>query len=178
MAWLSKQVVVNALGDSRLKEAAAPINAIAATANQDLKKVSLYALANLADPSSEKIMTEEAEKSGFQYENTNATASALLYAEMLLKDGNNTLSGKIAESFLKQATADNQVSIRSTALKILVDSRKNESSNILIDAVSDKNIQYRAAALKFAAPYLNPASTALWIAQMEKSDAVIIKERL
>ena len=172
----AQQAIVNALGDSRLKEAAEPINAIAATASQDFKKVSLYALANIADPSSEKIMTEEAEKSGFQYENTNATASALLYAETLLKDGNNTLSGKIAESFLKQATADNQVGIRSAALKILADSRKNESSNILIDAVSDKNMQYRAAALKFAAPYLNPASTALWIAQMEKSDAVIKAE--
>jgi HEAT repeat protein len=172
----AQQAIVNALGDSRLKEAAEPVGALAVTANQDLKKISLYALANIADPSSEKIMTGEAEKSGFQYENTNATASALLYAEMLLKDGNNTLSGKIAESFLKQLTADNQVSIRSAALKILVDSRKNESSNILIAAAGDKNIQYRAAALKFAVPYLNPVSTALWIAQMEKSDAVIKAE--
>ncbi|MBB5634548.1 HEAT repeat protein [Pedobacter cryoconitis] len=172
----AQQAIVNALGDSRLKEAAGPVNALVATADQDLKKVALYALANIADPSSEKIMTAEAEKSGFQYENTNATASALLYTEMLLKDGNNTLSGQIAESFLKQATADNQVGIRSAALKILVDSRKNESSNILITAAGDKNIQYRAAALKFSAPYLNPASAALWIDKMEKSDAVIKAE--
>ena len=172
----AQQVIVNALGNSRLKDAARPVQVIAATANQDLKKIALYALANIADPSSEKIMTEEALKSGFQYENTNATASALLYAEMLLKDGNNTLSGKIAESFLKQTTADYQVGIRSAALKILVDSRKNESSNILIDAAGDKNIQYRAAALKFAAPYLNPASTALWIDKINKSDVVIKAE--
>ncbi|QNK61549.1 DUF1080 domain-containing protein [Pedobacter sp. PAMC26386] len=162
--------IVNALGDSRLKEAAGAINTIAGDSNPDLQKIALYALANIADPSSERIMTGAAEKSGYQFENTNATASALLYAEMLLKDGNNTLSGQIAESILKNAVADNQVSTRSAALKILVDSRKNESSNILIDAVGDKNVKYRAAALKFAAPYLNPVSTELWIGKMDKAD--------
>ncbi|KIO76770.1 hypothetical protein TH53_13205 [Pedobacter lusitanus] len=165
--------IANALGDSRFKEAAGPLQTISANADQNLKKVSLYALAKIADPSSESILTEAAEKSGFQYENTNATAAVLLYAEMLLKDGNNTLSAKIAEFLLKQATADNQVAVRSAALKILADSRKNESSNILINAAGDQHIQYRAAALKFAAPYLNPASTALWVDKMEKAEPAI-----
>lgn len=164
--------IVNALGDSRSKDAAAAINKLTADAQPELKKIALYALANIADPSSAKIMTAAAEQSGFRYENTNATAAALLYAENLLKEGNNTLSGQIAESFLKQASADNQVGIRSAALKILTDSRKDQGSNILIEAVADKNSQYRAAALKFAVPYLNPASTVLWIAKLEKSDAV------
>lgn len=168
----SQLAIVNALGDSRSKDAAEAINKLAGSDQPELKKVALYALANIADPSSEKIMTAAAEKSGFQYENTNATASALLYAENLLKDGNNTLSGQLAESFLKQASADNQNGIRSAALKILTDSRKDQGSNLLIEAVGDKNSQYRAAALKFAVPYLNPASTVLWISKLDKSDAV------
>ena len=168
----SQLAIVNALGDSRFKGAAETIHKLAGDAQPELKKIALYALANIADPSSAKIITDAAAQSGFQYENTNATAAALLYAENLLRDGNHTLSGQLAESFLKQASADHQVGIRSAVLKLLTDSRKDQASTILIEAVGDKNSQYRAAALKFAAPYLNPASAALWINKLDKSDAV------
>lgn len=168
--------VVNALGAIRSKDAVQAITVLAEGNSPNLIKISLNALADIADPASEKVITGAAEKSGYQFENTNATASAVLYAERLFKDGNIVLAGKIAESLVQKTTADNQVHIRTAALKILADSRKDESTAILMEAVNSKNSQYRAAALKFAAPGLNTANTALWVNKMEKSDPVTSTE--
>jgi hypothetical protein len=92
----AKLSIVEALGNSRTKEAAQPINALAAGSDQNLVKVSLFALAYIADPSSEAVMVAAAEKSGYKFENTNAAAAALLYAEALLENGNAALAAKIA----------------------------------------------------------------------------------
>jgi len=162
--------IIEALGDSRTKEAVQAINAFAVDNDQNLVKVSLLALANIADPSSEQLMSTAAEKSGYKFENTNATASYLLYAEMLNRDGNGILATKIAKQLMEKSVEEDQIHIRTAALKILVDADKENSTQYLLVAVNDKNIKYQAAALKFAIPYLTSATTALWVKKLKKSD--------
>lgn len=103
----AKLSVVEALGDIRAKDAAKPIAALT-TGDNDLAKMSLYALAYIADPASEAVMAAAAEKSGFKYENTNAVAAYLIYAEQLMKNGNKELANNIAKKILEKATADEQ----------------------------------------------------------------------
>ncbi len=169
----AKLSIIEALGDCRSKDAVSAIKAFALDNDKNLAKVALFALANIADPSSEQIMAEAAEKSGYLFESTNATTSNLLYAEMLLKDGNESLAAKIAKQLMEKAVTANQTHIRTAALKILVDVNKEKSTQLLLDAVNDNNKQYRAAALRFAVPYLTPATNALWIKKLGKADDAI-----
>jgi HEAT repeat protein len=162
--------IIEALGDCRSKEAVNTIKAFAEGNDNDLVKMSLYALANIADPSSEQLMATASEKSGYKFDNTNATAANLLYAEMLFKDGNGTLAAKIAKQLMEKAVAADQIHVRTSALKILVNADKEKSTQLLLDAVNDKNKQYRAAALRFAVPYITPNTTALWVKKLDKSD--------
>lgn len=162
--------VIAALGDSRSKEAANTIKAFATENDNNLVKMSLYALANIADPSSEQIMLTAAEKSGYKFESTNATAATLLYAEMLLKDGNKVLASKIAKQLIEKAVAADQIHVRTSALKVLVDVNQEKSAPLLLNAVNDKSSQYRAAALRFAVPYITPNTTALWVKKLGQSN--------
>ncbi|ALL05334.1 hypothetical protein AQ505_07425 [Pedobacter sp. PACM 27299] len=164
----SRLSVIEGLGDSRVKTAAGPIAAFANDTDQNLTKMSLYALAKIADPSSEELMAASAAKSNFKYENTNAVAAYLDYAARLLADGNAVLAHKIALQLLDKAAAPDLVSVRTGALKILSDETKGQDISVLLAAVKDPAIAYRAAALKFALPYLNPATTALWIKELNK----------
>jgi HEAT repeat protein len=161
--------IVETLGDSRTKEAAKAIAALT-TGDNNLTKMSLYALAAIADPSSESVLTAAAEKSGFKYENTNAAAAYLAYAEQLMKNGDKALANKIAKQILEKTMSDDQVHIRTAALKIVADFSKSQSDEYLLAAMDDKQFEYRAAALKFALPNITPATADLWVKKIAKAD--------
>lgn len=163
--------IIESLGDSRYQAAAQPIQTlIAAETNAELLKVALYALANIADPSSAPVLASAADKSGYGYDYTNATAVYLTYAEQLLKNGNQTLAEKIAKQILEKTATDQLVNVRTAALKILVDANKTNNQALLLAAAGDQNAAYRIAALKFAVPYVTSASTELWLKRINTVD--------
>ncbi|NQX53366.1 DUF1080 domain-containing protein [Pedobacter panaciterrae] len=166
----AKLSIIESLGDSRFKEAAQPINALASDGDANVAKVALYALAYIADPSSEAVFAAAADKSGFKYENTNTAAVYLIYAEQLLKNGNKELAEKIAKDIAGKVNTDELVGVRTGALKVLVEANKDNNQELLLDAAGDKNAEYRAAALKFAVPYVTSASTPLWVKKLGKVD--------
>jgi hypothetical protein len=158
----TKLSVIEALGNSRYKAAAKAINVLAVNNDAAVAKVSYYALAYIADPSSEKVLAVAAAKSGYKYENTEATKYYVIYAEQLAKTGNKLLAQKIANGLLIKAKADALVNVRISALKVLVSSSTN-NQQLLLTAAGDANPQYRAAALRFALLYITPVTTKLWI---------------
>jgi HEAT repeat protein len=166
----AKLSIIEALGDSRFKDAAPAINALAVSNDVNTANVALYALAYIADPSSENVLAAAAEKSGYKYENTNATANYLIYATQLLENGNTALAEQIGKKLMSKAAADEHVSVRTAALKILVAANKEGNQQILLDAAGDKNAAYRAAALKFAVPYITAASTGAWVKNLGQVD--------
>lgn len=165
----AKLSVIEALGNSRYKAAAKAINALAFTNDPALAKVSYYALAYIADPSSEKVLAAAAAKSGYKYENTEATKYYLIYGDQLAKTGNRILAKKIANGLLIKAKADGLVNIRVSALKVLVSATPN-NQQLLLTAAGDANAQYRAAALKLALPYLTPVTTKLWVNKLNTAN--------
>jgi HEAT repeat protein len=164
--------IIEALGNSRYKEAAPKLNVLGASKEEAITAVSLNALANLADPSSEEVLRQAAEKGDYKYENTNAVAANLYYAMQLSRDGNKGLASKVAQHLLDKAVNDDQVHIRIAALKVLNDADQNKSTPLLLKAVDDKNIVYRTAALKFATPFVTPATAGLWIKKLNKVDVI------
>lgn len=165
----AKLSVVEALGDSRTKGAARAIAELT-PGDGNLAKMALYALANIADPSSAPVLAATAEKAAFKYENTNAVAAYLLYAEKLMQDGNQVQANKIAKQILEKATADNQVHVRTAALKLISDFSKAQSDEYLLGAMNDKQFEYRAAAMKLALPNLTPVTADLWFKKIAKAD--------
>ncbi|MBX2925508.1 MAG: DUF1080 domain-containing protein [Chitinophagaceae bacterium] len=163
--------IVQALGDTRYREAAQPVAALAASDDAKTAKVALYTLARIGDPASEKILADAAAKSGYTYSVTDAAASYLLYLSNLAANGNAKAAEKAAGTLLKKATADNQVHTRTAALKLLSDIRGASGTALLTGAMKDKNAEYREAALKYAQPYINEANTPLWLKTLSKARA-------
>ncbi|KQC01199.1 DUF1080 domain-containing protein [Pedobacter sp. Hv1] len=164
----AKMAIVEALGHSNSKAAAIAILPLATSADKDLTKVSLYALANIADASANDVLIKAAEQAGYQYEQTNALAALLIYAEKRVASDKAGVE-KIAKTILEKATADNQTDQRIAALKLIAHTQTDQQ--ILLAAMSDKQFKYRAAAVKFAALGLTDANSALWVKKLKTVDA-------
>ncbi|MDB5142887.1 MAG: hypothetical protein JWQ66_1600, partial [Mucilaginibacter sp.] len=138
--------------------------------DQKLTKVALYAVANIADPISINLLANAAQKTGFTYDETNATYAYLLFIKNLGKK-NVVTATKLAKTLSTKASLANQEQTHTAALKLLVDMQGAKSTPTLIDAARNTNQQYRDAALKYAGPYINPTTTALWVAELNKANA-------
>jgi HEAT repeat protein len=156
--------LVEAIGDSRNPLAVKSVSALIGK-DQKLTKVSLYAVANIADPISINLMANAAQKSGFTYDETNATYAYLLYIKNLGKKNVPTAT-RLAKTLATKASLAHQEQTHTAALKILVDMQGAKSTPTLIEAARNNNQQYRDAALKFAGPYINSATTALWVKEL------------
>ncbi len=160
--------LVEALGDSRNAEAVAAISPLANSSDKKLKKLALYALANIGDPSSETPLAAEAAKSGFTFEETDATSSYLRWAKRMIETGNTQAVDKMARTLLATCKQDNQVHTKTAALKLLVDVQGEKSMPLLLAAANDKNPEYRAAALKYANAFKGKELTVQWSNQGKK----------
>ncbi|OKL42052.1 family 16 glycoside hydrolase [Pontibacter flavimaris] len=168
--------LVGALGDTRHAAAVPALTPLANSQDEKLRKLTLYALANIADPAAEAALTKAAEEDNYKFDKDNAVAAYLLYANRLAEKGQSEQAVRIAQSMLSKATTDEQVHTRTAALKLLSDIQKEQSMPLLVNAAGDPNKEYRAAALKFASPYLTTENTALWVKKQKKADPAVQAE--
>jgi len=168
--------MVQALGDTKEKKAVAVITPYARNDDGKLRKLALYALANIADPASEEVLAEAAFQDNYTFDNDNATAAYLLYAQRLQEDGKRKQAEKITKSFLKKIKGDQQVHTRTAALKLLTRIQGEESLKQLLNAAGDPHPEYRAAALKFAGDYINPSTIKSWVKKAKKSNPEVEAE--
>ncbi|RFS22003.1 DUF1080 domain-containing protein [Chitinophaga silvatica] len=162
----NKILLTEAIGDCKYTPAVATIAGFATSSDKKLAKVALYALSEIADPSSATVLAAAAAKSGYVYEVTNATSSYLNYAAAL---NDKDAAAKIAQELLGKATAPTQVHTRTAALKLLTSIKGEQSMPLLLAAANDKQQAYRDAALKFAGQYAlanNPA----WLKKLTGAD--------
>jgi HEAT repeat protein len=164
----AKIAIVEALGHTNAKAAATAISPLATDADKALSKVSLYALANIGDASSKEILVKAAEQAGYKYDQTNAVADLLLYAQKNISTDKASVE-TIAKTILEKATADDQVNERIAALKLLAATQADQQA--LLAAMADKQFEFRAAAVKFAAANVNDTNSAAWVDQLKKVDA-------
>lgn len=155
--------IVEALGDSRYAEAASAIEKLAANPEIKLRKVSLFALAQIGERSSINVLLNAATKAAYGYDEANATATYLTYLNRLVETGNKAIAEKAANDLLKNTPDAKQTPTRSAALKLLADSQGVGSVPTLIKALGSTDISYRIAALKSAQKYITPATTSLWL---------------
>ena len=154
--------LVEALGDSEYSLAASDIAGLIGQ-DKKLDRVALYALAHIASLKSAGVLAQATQKAGYTLDESNATSAYVICIGNLAKKGLATNAFTLAKNLQAKAAKAGQVQTQTAALKLLVDIRGAKSTPLLVQAISDKNPQYRAAALKYAAPYLNPASVQLWL---------------
>lgn len=168
--------LVQAIGDVRYKEAVSTIVRLADSDNNKFRKLSLYALANIADPASGDILETAAEEDDFSFDTDNATSAYLLFGKRLLEQGNTEAAEKVAKRISKRAKGENRLYSRTAALKLLTDIRGEGSVALLREATQDDNPEFRAVALKFASDYITPATSEDWIKQARKSNPQVEAE--
>lgn len=161
--------LVQALGDAAYEPAAAKIvSLLSSTPSPNilslksvspetrLKKVTLYALAKIASPESEKILNEEAAKAGYLQEVSDALGSYLLYLNnRLLKQDRKQVS-TAAGKLLKATSEDKQIAAKTAALELYVAAEGEKAISEILKALQSGNKQYRVAALNFASRIRSP----------------------
>ncbi|UYQ91869.1 DUF1080 domain-containing protein [Chitinophaga horti] len=156
-----KIYLISALGDTRSKAAVNAITAHATSEDAALRKISLYALARIGDRQSAKLLEEQAAKSGYTFDVTNATSSYLLY---LQQSGHTELATALSKKQLPVHT-------RTVVLKLLSDLQADKRIALLTAAMTDKDAEYRTAALKYAALQPSDEAVAAWTKTYAKANA-------
>ncbi len=144
------------------KAATTSLNLLATDADASVAKMSLYALSYIADPSSEPILFTAAQKAGYKYEQTNAVNAYLVYANQVLKAGNQKLAGEIGRKILSNTSVGNLASVRTYAVKILIDVNSSNAITYLTEASKSANLDYFAAVLSAAEPYIDQDAKTLY----------------
>jgi HEAT repeat protein len=157
--------IITALGDIRATESLSAITALAGKGDQKVQKVVFYALSRIADPSSEGILAQAAEKAGYTYENTNANGAYIDFAKQLIADGKKDVAEKAVINLIKKGKGESRL----TALSLLVEIQGEKSEPYLLAGALDKNGEYRASALKLARPYVTASTLPKWLKQLKKS---------
>ncbi len=164
--------IVKALGDMRSGEAMKKIEKFVVSEEVELRRVSLYAMANSGSPEAEKILFEAANKTGFQYEPTGATQSYMLFIQRTGEAGKLNAVERMCRYLIDNAPSN----IRSQALAFLIHFKKDMGDPVLLEALEDPDQQFRAAALRLSADYAGKNFTQKIISKMDNTSPVIQAE--
>jgi HEAT repeat protein len=161
--------LVTAVGAVHYLSGLDAVTACTASADPALRRAAFFALANIADEDSEPVLAAAAEKAGYKYDFTGATAAYLLFAANLGKNWPTAPALTIADKLLQHCKGDSLVHVRVAALKIIADIRGEDAVSVLMGAVDSNHPVYRAAALEMAGKHMNAVNTDAWIRKAQQS---------
>lgn len=162
--------LVKALGDLRYLAAEGAIIARAKSEDPVLRRTALFALANIASEDSGPVLEAAAEKVGFGYDRTGASAAYVLYAANLAHNWPTTPAMTAASNMLNRCKGDSLVHVRIAALRIVAEILGENATNTLMIAADSKDREYSAAALALAARDMNAANAESWAQKAERTD--------
>lgn len=163
--------LINALGDRKVKAAAAEIGKHVQSEDINLKKMSLLALARIADPSAEAILWDAASAVQFQSDNSYAVSSLLTYATQLAQQGQGGAATALAKKIDQAGKKQDLNDLRSAALAIGILAEPAQKNALLQNALKDKNEQYRGAAIEMAVNQVQTGDAQEWVNKFGKYDA-------
>ncbi len=159
---------VIAMGEFQAPCAVSDVTALAGSGDEDMQQAVLFTLAEIADPSSAKLLGDAAKNAGYKQENTRAAASYVRYAERLAEKGELELSEKICRSIMKKAIGPGQITYANTALSIMVDNMGYEVLPDLLKGFDNSDKKYRGAMLRYASQITDIAATREWMEKYEE----------
>jgi len=160
--------VVDALAGFRSRKAADGVMHLANGPDPGLRTAALRALANIGDPSSEKLLAAMPVASSTE-ERSEATARYLLFARRLAESGHKADAARITKVFLEKYVSPAESQIRSQALTLLVDVAGKDALDALLDAADSPDAAFRNHALELAETIPGPDDSARWISRIPEA---------
>jgi HEAT repeat protein len=170
--------LVQALGDAAYAPAVAEITPLVSLPDIKLKKVALYALAEIASPDSEKALNEAASKAGYLQESSDALSSYLLYLNNRLSKQDKKQVSAAAKKLLKATSGDKQVAAKTAALELYIAAETEKAIAEVSNALKSGNKQYRVAALNFLTKVKSPKVYEALVAKLAKEKNNEIKAEI
>lgn len=166
----SLTTITRALGELKVSAANGEILKNINATNENLKKVSLAAVASIASAESYQPLLTAAQKAGFVYEPSNATSAFVTYASNLGKSGNLLLCAKACDELSAVCVAPAQLHTKSSALLIYNTYFEKEAQAKLLKAFDNSDKPFRIALLNMAAKS-QLSSAKSWVSKAAKSSS-------
>lgn len=162
-----KELLLQALGEMKYKPAMNQLTSYALKGNLQEKKAARHAIAEIGIPASARLMWNLTGKDGKALQDLDATADYAFYLQRLFENGFAKEAGNLASDFVRNASNSN-VYAKTAALRSLVFIRKEKALPALAKAAYDKDLEYRGAALRMAAPLVNNSNVSLFTKNLEE----------
>ena len=162
----NRATIVKALGELHSRAAVKKIIKYAESGDESLRRVALYALADIGDPRAEKVL-DRVSVMASAYERTRAPSLYLLYAQRLAESGYKEPCLRICRRMIESYTAPQEAHVQCSALSLLVDLLGENAFENLLEAVDSPNKEFRWRALELADKVQGEEATAVWITKME-----------
>jgi HEAT repeat protein len=161
----NRATIIKALGDLRCSSAAKKLLKYVNSKNEKVRQTTLYALANIGDPSAEEVISRLS-ISVSAYERNTVPNNYLLYAQRLGESGNKKKATQICRQMIRSYSSNAESNIATSALAVLVDILGKNALDDLLKTMDSFNEQLHAGALELADKIPGEAATAKWIKRM------------
>jgi len=159
--------VIKALGELRSRKAVKKIAPYISNQDKDLRRVSLYALANIGDPLCMDLMGRSRIRSSV-YERTKAPLVYLLYVSRLAEAGYKEVSTHICRDMIAGYTAGDESQVTCFALDLLVTISREMAMDDLMEAAGSKSVELRQKALELSLNLYSAEMKESWIRKTEE----------
>jgi len=173
--------IVKSLGELRNLSAEGAIMSRVNSTDPVLRSAALFALANIASEDSEPVLAGAAERVGFRYEKTGATAAYLLFVANLGHNWPTAPAIAAANKIIRNCKGDSLLHVRIAALKVIADILGSDATPTLIAAALGRDTVYGLAAVGFARMEMNATNAEIWadrIGRMQGSIKVAVIDML
>ncbi|MFO7974690.1 MAG: hypothetical protein R6V12_08650, partial [Candidatus Hydrogenedentota bacterium] len=155
--------LIKALGELRVTDMADKIVPFTESDNLETRIVAYQALAEMGVAQALEPL-RQAYETAAPYEKAKVVSYGLTYAKRLAENGDMETARGICDTLV----ASEQPNIRSAALSALIDIGGASGQELLLAAMNDPSLEYRAAALRLASEFPSEEATREWMAKMEE----------
>ncbi len=155
--------LIRSLGEVRCEKAVRTISSFAGSADTDMRKAALYALANIGHPDSYKMLLKAAKDAGFEYEPADASEAFLIYADRLGERGEMKLCKGALNTIIKENQAEEKLHNQAVALSVYAKHFNYEALPLLLKSFDNSNKAFRQAVLKVSENIGGAPGTRIWI---------------
>ena len=163
----NRPTIIKALGDLRCKSATKKLLKYAESNNKKIRQTALYALANIGDPSADKVLSRQSITIS-AYERTTVPNNYLLFAKRLGETGNKKKAIQICRQMIDSYSSNTESNISISALTVLVDILGENALDDLLKALDSYNELLQAGVLDLSEKIPGEAATTRWIKKMDE----------
>ena len=161
----NRVTIIKALGDLRCSSASKKLLKYAESKNDKVRQTTLYALANIGDPSAETVLSRSLITAS-AYERNLIPSNFILYSRRMAESGNKNKTVQLCRQMIRSYASESNIAI--SALATLVDILGEKALDDLLNTMDTFNSQLQAGALGLAARIPGEAATAQWIKKINE----------